>query len=175
MAKTTDKKKKINFRALLIFGAILLFAGAFVWFFANSFITTEREYAVYSSMEEPTLPVIYSNVEGYDVNLMHGYLQDMGNEAAADHITPLPENRRLQLRIRPYGNSIISLSYEVRSLDLSHYIEKTEVPEYPADESGDLIAELPIQNMITRNVPYLLRIQMDLGERIINYYTRILI
>ena len=82
MANSTAKKnQKINITALLIFGGILLFAAAFVFYFANSFITTEREYAVYSSMEEPTLPVVYAEVEGSDVNLMHGYLQDMGNAA----------------------------------------------------------------------------------------------
>lgn len=171
---STKKTQKFNITALLIFGGILLFAAAFVFYFANSFITTEREYAVYSSMEEPTLPVLYAEVEGSDINLMHGYLQDMGNAAASDSITPLPENRRLSLRIRPYANSIIGLSYEVRSLNLQHYIEKTEVTEFPEDENGDLIAELPIQNMISRDVPYLLRIQLDLGERVVNYYTRII-
>ncbi len=175
MANSTAKKnQKINITALLIFGGILLFAAAFVFYFANSFITTEREYAVYSSMEEPTLPVVYAEVEGSDVNLMHGYLQDMGNAAATDSITPLPENRRLQLKIRPYANSVVGLSYEVRSLDLKHYIEKTEVTEFPQNEDGDLIAELPIQNMISKDVPYLLRIQLDLGERVVNYYTRII-
>ena len=56
-------------------------------------------------MEEPTLPVIYAQVEGRDINLMHGYLQDMGNEAASDSITPLPENRRLGFHIKPFGNT----------------------------------------------------------------------
>lgn len=174
MANTGSKKRRFNFRALLAVGAFLLFAGSFIFYFANSFITTEREYAVYSSMEEPTLPVIYADVEDRNINLMHGYLQDMGNEAASDYITPLPENRRLRLQIRPYGNNVISLNYEVRSLDLQHYIENTEVDVIREAENGDLIAELPIQNMISRDVPYLLRIQLDLGEQVVNYYTRII-
>ena len=169
-----DKKRKVNFGLLLAAGALILFAGSFIFYFANSFITTEREYAVYSSMEEPTLPVIYAQVEGRDINLMHGYLQDMGNEAASDSITPLPENRRLELHIKPFGNTVIGLNYEVRSLNLQHYIENTEVNVIREGEDGTQIAELPIQNMISRDTPYLLRIQLDLGERVVNYYTRII-
>ena len=164
----------MNFSLLLAAGALILFAGSFIFYFANSFITTEREYAVYSSMEEPTLPVIYAQVEGRDINLMHGYLQDMGNEAASDSITPLPENRRLELHIKPFGNTVIGLNYEVRSLNLEHYIENTEVNVIRDGEDGTQIVELPIQNMISRDTPYLLRIQLDLGERVVNYYTRII-
>ncbi len=174
VANTNARKRAFNIRAILFVGAVLLFVGSFVFYFANSFITTEREYAVYSSMEEPTLPIIYADVEEHRINLMHGYLQDMGNEAAADAITPLPENRRLQLQIRPYGNSIVGLDYEVRSLDLGHYIENTEVTMFLDGENGDLIAELPIQNMISRDTPYLLRIRLDLGEQVVYYYTRII-
>ena len=155
-------------------GALILFAGAFIFYFASSFITTEREYAVYSSMEEPTLPLISASIGGREINLMHGYLQDMGNKTASDCITPLGENRRLPLTIRLYGNSLAALSYEVRSLNLEHFIEKTEVTEWTTDADGNVHTELPIQNMISRETPYLLRMQLDLGERVVNYYTRII-
>ncbi len=143
------------------------------YYFASSFKDTEREYAIYSSMEEPTLPVIYADIEGFYANLMHGYLQDMGNKAASDCVTPLPENRRLGLRIKIYDNSISELSYEIRSLDMEHYIENTEVQDYHIGADGDIYTELPIQNMIERDTPYLLKIRLGLGERVVNYYTRI--
>lgn len=140
----------------------------------GSFRNTEREYAVYSTMEEPTLPVIYADINGYYANVMHGYMQDMGNKAASDSITPLPEDRRLKLKINLYDNALSELSYEVRSLDLEHYIEKTEVSSVSAGEDGAVYAELPIQNMIEKDTPYLLTIRMTLGERSVNYYTRII-
>ncbi len=168
------KRRRFHFRLWLAIGALVLFAGAFVFYFASSFITTEREYAVYSSMEEPTLPIISATAAGREINVMHGYMQDMGNKAAPDCITPLGENRRLPLTIRLYGNSLAGFSYEVRSLDLEHFIEKTEVTDWTVQEDGTIYTELPIQNMISREIPYLLRMQLDLGERVVNYYTRII-
>ena len=171
---TGRKKKRINFRLLLIIAAAVSFIAAMVIYFTSSFKNTEREYAIYSSMEEPTLPVVYANIEGFYANLMHGYLQDMGNRAATDCVTPLSENRRLGLRIKIYDNSISELSYEIRSLDLEHYIEKTVVTDFTTGADGDIYTELPIQNMIEKDTPYLLRIRMGLGERVVNYYTKII-
>lgn len=155
-------------------GAIIVFIIAFVVYFASTFIVTEREYAVYTSMDEPVLPVISAEINDTEINPMHGYLQDMGNAAASDCITPLPENRRLKLKLRLYGNSVVGVRYEIRSLDLGHFIEKTELGGVNGDENGNAEIELPIQNMIEYNTPYLLKLQLDLGESTVNYYTRII-
>lgn len=125
-------------------------------------------------MEEPTLPVIYADIQGYYANAMHGYIQDMGNKAASDCITPLPENRKLELKICLYDNSISEISYEIRSLDLTHYIENTTIDIPEQDDEGNAYAELPIQNMIDKDTPYLLKIKLVLGEKTVNYYTRII-
>lgn len=155
-------------------GAVISFIAAMAIYFTSSFKNTEREYTIYSSMEEPTLPVIYADIEGFYANIMHGYLQDMGNKAVSDCVTPLPENRKLGLKIKIYDNSISEFSYEIRSLDLEHYIEKTVVTNFTAGPDGDIYTELPIQNMINKDTPYLLKISLGLGERVVNYYTKII-
>ena len=134
MIKKKRRKKNINVRLLLVISAIICFVGAMIIYFGDSFKNTEREYKIYSSMEEPSLPVIYANIEGYYANVMHGYLQDMKNHTASECMTPLPENRRRELKIRLYNNIISELSYEIRSLDLEHYIENTEITEFTAGE-----------------------------------------
>lgn len=174
MARKKIRKKNINVKLVLIISAFVCFIAAMVIYFGDSFKTTEREYKIYSSMEEPTLPVIYANIEGYYANVMHGYLQDMKNRTSAECMTPLPENRRLELKIKLYNNIISELSYEIRSLDLEHYIEKTEVTEFVSGEDGDIYVKLPIQNMIEKDTPYLLKIRLGIGERTVNYYTRII-
>ena len=155
-------------------GAVVAFIAAFIIYFANTFIVAEREYAVYSSMEEPTLPVIYAEVNNREINPMHGYLQDMGNAAASDCITPLPEDRRLKLKIRLSGGIISAIRYEIRSLDLQHFIEKTELNDFDGAVSGETVVSLPIQNMIEKDKPYLLKLQLDIGEKEVNYYTKII-
>lgn len=169
MARSRKKKKKLIRFIILAVIFVLALGGYFIWTFFN----TEKEFTVYTSMEEPTLPVVYTSVYGRQVNLMHGYLQDMGNEAASDCITVLPQNRKLELRIAAYGNAVAGLSYEIRSLDLSHYIENTTVEDLQS-EREILTATLPIQNMIEKDRQYLLSLHLELGERTVNYYTRII-
>ncbi len=154
--------------------AVFSFIAALSIYFIGSFRDTERDYAVYSTIEAPTLPIISADIDGSYLNTMHGYMQDMGNKASFDSITPLPTDRRLGIRIRLYDNIVTELSYEVRSLDQEHYIEKTEVEVPQTDANGDIYAVLPIQNMIEKDTPYLLKIILVMGEKKVNYYTRII-
>lgn len=174
MTKKSRKRKRINVSVVLAVIGAVGFIAALSVFFIGSFKNTEREHAVYSAMEEPTLPVIYADIGEIYANVMYGYMQDMGNKAASDSITPLPEDRKLGLRIKIYDNVVTELSYEVRSLNLEHYIEKTVVDVPAKSGDGDIYTELPIQNMIEKDIPYLLRIKLTMGEKTVNYYTRII-
>lgn len=152
--------------------AVVFIVSAVIYFVAAQ-NTMEKENTVYTAMSEPTLPVVYPQVEGREINAMHGYLQDMGNQVARDSITVLPEDRALQLRIRAYGNTISGISYEVRSLAMDRLVEQTKVEAWETD--GDEIAvTLPIQNLLTQNRPYLLTLSLNTGEKEIRYYTRIM-
>lgn len=120
----------------------------------------ERQNTVYSAMDEPTLPLAYVSVNGYLMNPMHAYLQDMGNKAARDTITVLPENRELRLVVQEYDNMVASASYEIRTLDLGHLIEKGTVSDISRDNGSADIC-LPIQNLINKDQAYLLHITLD--------------
>lgn len=151
-----------------------IFVAAVFYYFVNTYMVTEREYAVYSSIEEPTLPVISAIVDGKDINLMPAYRQELSNKIANDSITPIPEDRRLMLHIQCYETPALEMSYEIRSLDTEHFIERTTVEEFINEANGEITAVLPIQNMINRDTPYLLIFKMDMGEEIINFYTKII-
>ena len=165
--KKTRKKIKKPFLLIAVF--VVALVGYFVWTSLNA----EKEYTVYTSIEEPTLPVIYASTKGGYENRLYGYLQDMGNSASEDCITALPEDRVLKLRIAEYNNMVTEVSYEIRSLDMSHFIERTEVDEMERRD-GFLYVDLPIQNLIDKDSQYLLSIRLDTGERNINYYTKII-
>ena len=157
---------------MLMIVLVISFLAALTVYFVNSFITTERDSVVYSTMEEPELPVVYAIVEGMEINPMKGYYQEMGNEAA-DTVTILPEDRKLAIRIRKYGASVAGISYEIRNLSLDHFIERTKLESF--DQTKDFAeTKLPIQNLIEKDTEYLLRITLDTGEEKVNYYTRIL-
>ena len=153
---------------------IIIFAAALIIFFAWNLINTEKGFTIYSALEEPELPVIYAEVDGRTVNPMHAYRQDMGNSAAADCITPLPADRKLKLQINRYGGYVAAgITYEIRSLDLTHFIERTTIDRFE-ERDGIVYAELPIQNLIEKGVQYLLTIRLDTGAEDLNFYTRII-
>ncbi len=172
--RRSRRRKHFNIGIIMAVIAALSFIAAVSIYFAGSLRDTEREYAVYSTLEEPSLPVVYADINGTYANAMHGYMQEMGNEAAADSITPLPEDRKLGLKISAFDNTVTELSYEIRSLDLEHYIERTVVEVPQKTDDGDIYATLPVQNMIERDTPYLLKIRLVMGEKTVNYYTRII-
>ena len=99
-------------------GAVFLIA--LILYFYRSWHSMERQNTVYSTMEEPSLPVAYVSSGDYLMNPMHAYLQDMGKQAARDMITVLPQDRQLKLVVQEYDNMVASASYEIRTLDLSH-------------------------------------------------------
>lgn len=150
----------------------LIFIAALVIYFISARNAMEKENTVYTSMEEPSLPVVYMKLNGKEINCLHGYMQDMGNQAARDSISVLPENRELGIKITEYGNTITGISYEVRNLSLDRLIERTDVTEWDSSE-GSTTAVLPIQNLLIRNEPYYLTLNVSTSERQIRYYTRI--
>lgn len=151
--------------------AIFIAAAAIYFIAAQN--TMEKEATVYTAMDEPTLPVVYPQMAGKEVNCLHGYLQDMGNQAAREAITILPEDRALKLRIREYGSTVAGISYEIRSLDLGRLVEQTALQDWNS-QNDSITATLPIQNLLSRNEPYLLILSVTTGEKTIHYYTRIM-
>lgn len=162
--------KKILQKAGILF---LIFIAAIVVYFVSARNSMEKEHTVYTSMDEPTLPVVYTQLNGKEVNCMHGYTQDMGNQAARESISVLPENRGMQIRIAEYGNSITGISYEIRNMSMERLIERTQITDWESS-GGNTTATLPIQNLLIKNEPYLLTLTVNTSEKTIKYYTRIM-
>lgn len=162
--------KKTVKRAGILF---LIFIAALVVYFLSARNTMEKELTVYTSMDEPSLPVVYTNLGGKEINCLHGYMQDMGNQAARDSISVLPEDRGLSLRIEEYGNTVTGISYEIRNLSMERLVERTDVDTWNSG-NGSTDVVLPIQNLLVRNKTYLLALTVSTGEEEIHYYTRIM-
>ena len=70
-----------------------------VYFFAAR-KNMQKEEAVYSSMDAPEFPVVYTEFDGKEINALHGYIQDMGNQVAGESISVL----------LPYCSSIMTVT-----------------------------------------------------------------
>ena len=163
-------KKEIIRKTIVL---LLVFIAALIFYFISAQNTMEKEETIYASMTEPQLLVVYAAMDGRKVNPMHGYVQDLGNAVARSSITLLPENRELEIIIENYGNTVTEIQYEIRNLSMDRLVENTRLESWEQREDG-IYAALPIQNLITKEEPYLLTLILDTGESKINYYTRIL-
>ena len=164
--QTVNKIKRITIMSGIFIAALLIY-------FFMSYSSMEHSNEVYSSMDEPGLPIIYVKENEYMLNPMHAYIQEMGNNTERDMLTVLPEDRKLELIVQEYDNMVMSVKYEIRSKDLSHLIENGTVTDIDRS-NGNTNIVLPIQNLIKKEKDYILKITLDTGEKSLNYYTRIL-
>lgn len=152
----------------------VIFVAAVIFYFAFNKVNRDQEGNVYASMERAALPVAYVSMYGRDMNCMHGYRQDMGSVTARDSLTILPEDRALGIRLTDYSGTILGIRYEIRSLDLQRLVENTRLENWESGENG-VTAVLPIQNLLTKEREYLLRLDVETEEYgTVYYYTRIM-
>lgn len=150
------------------------------------------------NMSAATLPVVYMISEGgQEFNLLHGYVSNIDESMLHECITPLPEGRKLRIGIGTYGQKITGISYEIRSLDGSEYIENTTVTDYQTvsnanDENGNgsyetndanvtgnmgerVEAVLNIKNLLEAETEYMMKITVSTEKKTASYYTRIVL
>lgn len=153
----------------------VIFVAAVILYFTFNQAGRNQDGNVYAAMEGATLPVAYVSMYGRDMNLMHGYRQDMGNVTARDSLTILPEDRALHVRIAGYDGNVLGIRYEIRSLDQQRLVENTRLESW-GQEADEVTAVLPIQNLLTKEKEYLLRLDVDTEEHgTVYYYTRIML
>lgn len=133
---------------------------------------TRTDAAVYTAMEAATLPVVYPQMLEREMAPLYGHT---GEETVSerDSLLLLPEDRKLSVRIDG-AQSITDLRYEIRSLDGENLVERTELTDW---ETGaeEIRVSLPIQNLLTGGIQYMLGINAVLADgRSVWYYSRII-
>ncbi len=162
--------KKIWQRILIL---LLVFLAAvvinFIWSGSRK---DDTEAEVYSAMEAPTIPVVYPRMLGREMAPLFGHLEEGAVTADRDSLLVMSEDRQLGIRI-DNAWEMESLRYEIRSLDMEHLVERTELSGWKIEEGG-VTVDLPIQNLLDKETQYLLAINIDLYDgRSLWYYTRI--
>lgn len=161
------KKGLIKAGVLLVvfFGALFLY----------SYILNGKDMGLTAAMSASTLPVIRAEVEGYPVNLVRGVQDGMEIQTLRDSVAPLGEERSLKLRIDLGETELKEISYQVRSLDATDFIEETTVKEY-TEKGGQIETELHLKNLLEEDREYLLKVTLTIknGKKY-DYVTRIIL
>ena len=131
--------KKIIIRILTLAAIFVLAVVGFYWYL-NQGTTDTTE-----TMAEATFPLVYMKNGDSLLNCLHGYTQEMDVTAMRDTLTPLENDRTLNLRIDPYKKKISDISYEVLSADGSRTLENTQVNK-TEEQDGYLNVTLSLQD-----------------------------
>lgn len=161
--------KKYIYRALFM---ILLFCVVVlgVFFVSNS----EEQLPKVTTMDMATLPIVNLQLDGTDINTLHGYVDEIDAITLRDSITPLFADRKLPVSISTYGMEISRIDYEVRSLDMTRLVEDTQVTNFNVNDNK-ISATFNIKNLLDEGCEYLLKIKLtNVSGTTINYYTRII-
>ena len=137
-------------------------------------LTIEKTELPEEVMTTATLPIVSMVCDNMVVNTLHGYIISMDGRYMRDSVTPIGDGRKISFTIDMYDNIIAGISYELRSLDTTRLIEKTNVTDYNVS-NGKADGTFKVSGMIDEEEEYLLIIKLVTekhGE--INYYTRVI-
>lgn len=148
---------------------VLVFISALIIF---SLLMNKENKDQTTTMDSASLPVMQFVYEDMTLNELHGYTQEMDMLSMRDGLLPLNDVRQLHLEITTYGNEIENISYKIRSMDSERLLVEIENAEFTDGEDVvDCIIQLP--SLFENNVEYNMEITLDIGERNVHYYTRI--
>lgn len=163
-------KKLMKKIGVLLGVFIIAVAIYFIWAQGSA---VKKAEIVYTSMEEPSLPVVYAEMFGKRTNRMHGFMEDQSKPAGRGPLTVLPQDRRLTVQVDEYGNEIETVRYEIRSLDQEQLVERTDVESWNSID-GKMSVILPIQNLLIEEQEYLLHLTLGLKDKgEVHYYSRV--
>lgn len=140
-----------------------------------SAVTNKGNTDITAEMSNAAYPVITTMVDGMEVNILHGYSEEMEAEFMRDTITPLQQDRKLTINVKDGSMDVKKISYEVRSLDTTRLVEDNQVQSFQ-QKDGEIQAEIPIKDLIDKDTEYILTILLDCkGNQQLRYYTRIIL
>lgn len=156
-----------------IIKALLFIVTFIISLIVISAILNSKNTDMTADMSSAVLPIVKVQIDGNTINTLHGYTGDMDARYLRDTLTPIGSQRKLTMKISQYGNKIIGMNYEVRSLDTSRLVEKTDVYDF-INEKEETTAVFEFKDLIDTGVEYLLitSLQMNVGPDV-KYYTRI--
>lgn len=164
-------KRIIN---ILVRALVMAAVFAITVYFVNVF--QNRNYRnPATEMEGAELPLAYVSLGGSLLNCMHGYTGDVDITLLRDSITPIDDNKHIEVLVENTKDYAQSYSYEVRSISGGSLIENGELEPVDNGEGFDVLG-IDVRMDIRSDMEYMLVVRAngsDGGHA--DYYTRIVV
>lgn len=164
-------KKIINILLRIIVMAVVCAATVY---FVNIF--QNRNYKnLAAEMTDSELPLAYVSYGDSLLNCMHGFTGDVDTTLLRDSITPIDDNKHIEIAVSNTENYAESYSYEVRSISGNSLIENGEL-EAADNGAGYDVLGIYIRMDLKPDMEYMLvvRVKGRNGGQA-GYYTRIVV
>lgn len=158
--------KKVILRIAILF---VIFVGGV---FGFSQLLNQQSTESTREGADPTLPILCIEYDGYKINQMYGYTQEMNQNSLRDGLVPLTTDRQISVSYQDYGNKITSVTYEVTNLQDGTVVENAKVGNFKEDGEYQT-ATFSLQQPILMNQEYGLKFTVHLPKQDVNYYTRV--
>lgn len=146
---------------------ILVFLVAVVTF---GYVTNKKNSNMTTDMGAATRPQVAFSYNGYSLNDLPGYKNEMDITGVRDSITPVT-NGQLQLTLKAYENVIDSLDYTVYSLDGKEKLLEQKVKN-PGENVTLEVGSTDGENILSEE--RMLQITLHMDNHDMYYYTRII-
>lgn len=125
------------------------------------------------TMEAASLPIIFMNINGEEVNTLYGYTSNMDVALMRDSITPLDETRGVAFRVEKKGSKVNRINIKVRTVDGERLIENTDIEDY-SEDAYSITVFAKLKDLLENYTEYSLQIYLTLdGTKEVMYHTRV--
>lgn len=152
--------KKIAVRASVLTAVFIMAVIVF------SYLTNRGNTDMSADMDGATLPRISFVTEGYEINSIPGYKNDMEIPSMRDTLTPV-ENREIELHLEKYDNQVQKMTWQVFTLDGEKCLQQETLKEI-----GD-VETLKLKGDGILDEERVLKVTLHLENEDVYYYTRI--
>lgn len=132
-----------------------------------SYLTNRGNNNITADIGKAELPLISFTFEGYPVNTLSGYSNEMDSASMRDSITPV-NGGQLEMNLQAYGNSIDSIHYAVYSIDGKEKLSENTITD--AAEKTTLTFD---ETQLLEERQLIVTLRMDKKE--VYYYTRLIV
>lgn len=168
---------KILYRTVIL---LVVFVCSLLYFGSHMQEKVFREEKTTTRMQETTLPVITLQVEGTELNLLHGYCSSLDEMLLRESITPLGAEKELELWITENEYNIKKVNYEIYETVTDTKVEEGAVislEKQTAESNGKTIekkvAKIRLKNEYLSGNEYVVKFTLISNEsKRIYYYTR---
>lgn len=160
---------KLLYRGIIL---ICIFAASLYYFGRD---IKEEVFDIQKTVEmgKTTFPILTIRLEQDEINLLHGYSNNLNPGIVRDSITPLAEDQSFDVVIDGKGNDVKRVIYELRSVGDNKLLETDTINALEKEEDKKT-ARIKFKISLEKDTEYAVKITLVTSQsRKMNYYTRV--